>query len=64
MEFMTREVFDTLIIAIIIIGLALAIVRLHKDFTRPLPGDPDYRPRWADDDTQPGHPKQAKDDDG
>ncbi len=64
MEFMTREVFDTLIIIAIMLGLALATVRLYKDFTRPLPGDPDYRPRWADDDTQPVHPKQSADNDG
>ena len=36
-EFMTREVFDALIIAVIVIGGALAAVRLYRDFTRPLP---------------------------
>ena len=40
----------------IILGLALAFVRLYKDLTRPLPGDPGYRPRWSDDDTQPRPP--------
>jgi hypothetical protein len=51
MDFLTREVFDTLIIAVIIIGTALAAVRLYRDFTRPLPRRGDYD--WADDDTQP-----------
>lgn len=56
LDFMTREVFDALIIAVIIIGLALAAVRLYDDFTRPLPDDEDelnLRPTWSDDDTQP-----------
>lgn len=34
---LTPEFFDTLIIVVIIIGLALAAVRLYSDFTRPLP---------------------------
>jgi len=33
----TPELFDTLIIVCILIGLALAVVRLYADFTRPLP---------------------------
>ncbi len=52
MEFLrslTPETFDTLIIVIIIIGLAFAAVRLYRDFTRPLPpdhrGDPPKRDR-------------------
>jgi cytochrome c oxidase assembly protein Cox11 len=49
MDFMTREVFDTLIIVVIVIGMALAAVRLYRDFTRPLPPDGD----WDDDDTRP-----------
>ncbi|MCC6801309.1 MAG: hypothetical protein IT319_00390 [Anaerolineae bacterium] len=36
---LTPELFDTLIIVVIILGLALAIVRLYADFTRPLPPD-------------------------
>ena len=60
MDFLTREVFDTLIIVVIILGLALAIVRLYKDLTRPRPGDPDYRPRWSDDDTQPRPPADGE----
>ncbi len=37
MENLTPEFFDAVIIAMIVIGLALAIVRLYADFTRPLP---------------------------
>ncbi|MEZ4668711.1 MAG: hypothetical protein R3E39_12435 [Anaerolineae bacterium] len=37
MQFMTREVFDTLIIIVIVIGLVAAARRLRQDFTRPLP---------------------------
>lgn len=37
MDFLTREFFDTLILALVIIGGALAVVRLYRDFTRPLP---------------------------
>ena len=49
MDFMTREVFDTLIILCIIIGSILAARRLYADFTRPLPGE--RNPGWDDDDT-------------
>lgn len=48
MRFLTREFFDTLIIVIIIIGLAWAAVRLYADLTRPLEID--------DEDTQPTRP--------
>ena len=34
---LTPEFFDALIIVTILIGLALAVVRLYADFTRPLP---------------------------
>jgi hypothetical protein len=37
MSFLTPEFFDLLIIVVIILGLALAGVRLYSDFTRPLP---------------------------
>jgi hypothetical protein len=61
MEFMTREVFDTLIISVIIIGSALAAVRLYRDFTRPLP--PEHDGAFIDQDTQPNvgtqHPAPA-----
>lgn len=58
MDFMTREVFDALVVAVILIGSVLAARRLWADFTRPLDG-PDERstsparPSWADDDTDP-----------
>ena len=45
---LTPDFFSTLVIVFIIIGLALAIVRLYADFTRPLPpddeGNEDTRP--------------------
>ena len=52
MDFLTREVFDTLIVVVIIIGLILAAIRLRQDLTRPLPPEP-VRP---DDDTRPNRP--------
>lgn len=39
MSFLTPEVFDALVIAVIVIGGAMAAVRLYRDFTRPLPPD-------------------------
>lgn len=69
MEWMTREVFDTLIVVVIMIGLALAGIRLYRDFTRPMPDieadaeDPDaYDPGAAssDDDTRPGRPQNSQ----
>jgi hypothetical protein len=39
MEFMTRELWDALIIGVIIIGLMLAILRLRADLTRPTDDD-------------------------
>jgi hypothetical protein len=50
MDFLTPEFFDVLIIIVVLLGLALAGVRLYDDFTRPLP------PAEADDDTQPHRP--------
>ncbi len=51
MQFMTHEMFDALIIIVILVGLVLAARRLYTDFTRPLPiiSKPD-------DDTQPRRP--------
>lgn len=51
MDFMTREVFDALIVAVILIGGALAAVRLYQDFTRPIANA--GSPEWANEDTQP-----------
>ena len=56
MDFLTPQFFDLLVIIVIIIGLALAGVRLYDDMTRPLPTS---RPS-IDEDTQP---HQAVDDD-
>lgn len=42
MEFLrnlTPAFFDTLVIVVTVIGLALAVVRLYSDFTRPLPSE-------------------------
>ncbi|HLV37688.1 MAG TPA: hypothetical protein VKY59_21395 [Spirillospora sp.] len=50
MDFLTPEFFDLLVVVVIILGLALAAVRLYDDFTRPLPLD---EPPASDDDTQP-----------
>ena len=60
MDFLTPQLFDLLVIIVIIIGLALAGVRLYDDFTRPLPPahppvDEETQPHQAvhDDDRQP-----------
>ena len=37
---LTPDFFDALVLAVIIIGLALAAVRLYSDFTRKLPPQP------------------------
>lgn len=37
---LTPEFFDLLIVVVIIIGIALAVVRLYRDFTRFVP--PEY----------------------
>jgi hypothetical protein len=50
MEFLqslTPQVFDTLIIVVTLIGLALAAVRLYADFTRPLPPPRPMRPPYS-----------------
>lgn len=43
MSSLTPEFFDTLIIVVIILGLALAVVRLYADFARRLPDDEDTK---------------------
>lgn len=58
LSFLTREVFDTLILGLILIGLALAGVRLYSDYSRylrlrkPLVRR-DAEPAPSPDDTQP-----------
>jgi hypothetical protein len=58
LSFMTRNVFDVLIIIVIIVGLILAALRLRADLTRPMPPEP---PEWQsfnpDEDTQPTETK-------
>jgi hypothetical protein len=44
LPFLTRELFDAIIIIIIIAGLILATRRFYGDMTRPLPDD-DTDPR-------------------
>lgn len=39
MEFMTRHLWDALIIAIMLIGIIFAALRLRADLTRPLDDD-------------------------
>jgi hypothetical protein len=52
MDFLRPEIFDLLVIIVIILGLALAGVRLYDDLTRPMPP---ARP-VLDEDTQPHQP--------
>lgn len=54
MEFLstlTPELFDALIIVVILIGLAMAAVRLYADFTRPLPPEPPPYPPYDEERT-------------
>jgi hypothetical protein len=55
MQFMTRELFDLLIVVVMIVGLVAAFFRLRADLTRPLP--PERPDPWQqfdpDADTQP-----------
>lgn len=37
LSFLTPELFDTLVIVVILIGGALAVVRLYADLRRPAP---------------------------
>ena len=43
-RFMTREMFDLLIIIVIVVGLVLASIRLYQDLSRPLPSDDNEQP--------------------
>ncbi len=52
MDFLTPEFFDLMVIVVIILGLALAGVRLYADLTRPLPDE-----RSSSADTKPRKPE-------
>lgn len=43
-RFMTREMFDLLIIVVILVGSVLAAIRLRQDLSRPLPSDDSNQP--------------------
>jgi len=59
MPFMTREVFDLLIIAVILVGLIAAFFRLRADLTRPLPPEPGgWQTFDPDDDTKPNKARE------
>lgn len=54
LQFLTPEIFDALIIGVIIVGLVLAAIRLYRDFTRPLPRNPrEDLAMMTEDDTKP-----------
>jgi hypothetical protein len=63
----TPQFFDTLVIVVIIIGLALAVVRLYADFTRKLPPESNTMAETGgntdgvSDDTQPTKAIQTDD---
>jgi hypothetical protein len=52
MDFLTPEFFDLLVIIVIVLGLALAGIRLYDDLTRPLPAE-----RSTSADTEPRKPQ-------
>lgn len=58
LDALSPELFDLLIIIVIVVGVILAGVRLYDDFTRPLP--PSSRPN-ASQETRPARPV-SKDD--
>lgn len=66
LSFLTREVFDALILAVIIVGVALAGVRLYSDYTRylrlrkPISAGSD-EPEISEDDTQPNETVETTD---
>jgi hypothetical protein len=50
MSFLTPEIFDAVVVGIIIVGLVAAFFRLRADLTRPMPDDWRFDP---DEDTKP-----------
>lgn len=57
LDFLSPELFDMLIIIVIIVGVILAGFRLYSDFTRPLP--PSHNPE-SPQDTRPARPIQEE----
>jgi hypothetical protein len=55
-NFMTPHVWNGLVLGTVIIGLALAILRLYSDFTRPMPRAKRKKPEASFLDT--GHDEQ------
>lgn len=63
MQFLTRGFFDTLVVAVIVLGIALAAVRLYRDYTRLLPPErrPIDEPPLNEGDTRPNKPAEPND---
>ncbi len=40
LDFMTPEVWDGLVLGVVVIGLAFAVLRLYRDLSRPAPRPP------------------------
>jgi hypothetical protein len=58
MQFLTREVFDAVIIGVIIVGLVAAFFRLRADLRRNVLPPPDWEQFQFEDDTQPNERQQ------
>ncbi len=58
LEFLDRQLFDFLIYFVFTTGVIAAVIRLYRDFTRPLPADkhPDDDTHERIDDTRPRPP--------
>jgi hypothetical protein len=56
MQFLTPELFDVLIIVVIIIALIAAGFRLRADLTREIPPEIKWDTFNPDDDTKPNEP--------
>lgn len=58
LSFMTRDIFDLMIVVVIAVGLVAAAIRFRADMIRPLPHGEDDDPAWAKEDTDPHKPVQ------
>lgn len=52
MDFLTPEVFNFLVVANLIVGIALIAFRFYQDMTRPLPEPSDHREQVHDESSQ------------